>query len=314
MAIKGLDKVLIFFNEKDANGITNLEKAEKNSKVIRRIKSTSLNKSYEEGIKRESVHPTGVIVENNKLIGLGIHIFNEDIYPLQSFEIYLRNCSLCGKLDLDGCDDMVFLDLYNNSIEEVNLGSMKSMRILGLQNNKIEKIEPKLLPVCQGIDIGKNKLKEINVNENRELVELYINDNDIKEIDISENKKLKYFYCHNNKIAKLDTRENKLLRHLNAENNPMKEIYSLAPQRENTLPLTLTAEDGGFVGLKFNPIYNAQWKETGQWQQSYSAYPKEGYRFKGWFEANGVLFSQDINYIDTYGASRELIARFEKMQ
>lgn len=314
MNVQGLDQILKFFSEKDLNGITNLEKAEKHSKVIRRIKSTSLDKSYEEGTKKESSYPIGVVVENNKLIGLGIHIFNEDVYPLQSFEIYLRNCGLTGKLCLDGCDDMVFLDFYNNSIEEVTLGSMKAMRILGLQNNKIEKIDPRALPLCQGIDIGKNKLKEIDVRLNPELVELYINDNEISEINLTENKKLKYFYCHNNKITKLDTRENKLLRHLNAENNPMTEIYSLAPQRDEILPLTLKAEEGGFVGLKFNPIYNAQWKETGQWQQSYSAYPKEGYEFKGWFEKNGTLLSTDANYIDTYGASRELTARFERVR
>ena len=310
---KGLDKILAFMNSKDENGITNLEKAEKNAKVIRRIKSTDPNKSYEESTKKETEYPIGVIVENNKLIGFGIYIFNEDIYPLQSFEIYLRNCGLTGKLDLDGCDDMLFLDLYNNCIDEVNLGSMKSMRILGLQNNKIKEIDPKLLPSCLGIDIGKNQLKEICVRENKELVELYINDNNIETIDISENKNLKYFYCHNNNIKKLDTGKNKLLRHLNAENNPMTEIYSLAPQRDEVLLLTLKAEEGGFVGLKFNPVYNAQWKETGEWQQSYSAYPKEGYKFAGWFNEDGSLFCKDEKYIDTYGASRVLKAAFEKI-
>ena len=101
--------------------------------------------------------------------------------------------------------------------------------------------------------------------------------------------------------------------HLNAENNPMTEIYSLAPQRDEVLLLTLKAEEGGFVGLKFNPVYNAQWKETGEWQQSYSAYPKEGYKFAGWFNEDGSLFCKDEKYIDTYGASRVLKAAFEKI-
>ena len=165
------------------------------------------------------------------------------------------------------------------------------------------------MPSCQGIDAGMNKLKEIDVSRNPELVELYINDNAFTEIDLSHNPKLKYFYCHNNHIAELDTRLNPLLRHLNATGNPMKSIRSLAPQREKKLPLELYAGDGGCVGLKFNPVYNAQWKETGEWQQSYYAYPDDGFRFDGWYE-NGEKVSEEETWIDEYGTSRILQARF----
>ena len=91
----------------------------------------------------------------------------------------------------------------------------------------------------------------------------------------------------------------------------MKVILSLAPQREEKLPLELYAALGGCVGLKFNPVYNAQWKETGEWQQSYYAYPEEGYRFAGWFE-NGEKVSEDEVWIDEYGTSRILKAMFEQ--
>ena len=89
----------------------------------------------------------------------------------------------------------------------------------------------------------------------------------------------------------------------------MKSIRSLAPQREEALPLELYAGAGGCVGLKFNPIYNAQWKETGQWQQSYYAYPDEGFRFVGWYE-NGAKVSEEETWIDEYGTSRILQAEF----
>lgn len=62
---------------------------------------------------------------------------------------------------------------------------------------------------------------------------------------------------------------------MNATANPMKTIRSLAPQREEELQLELYAGDGGCVGLKFNPIYNAQWKETGEWQQGYDGMKTE---------------------------------------
>lgn len=303
--------ILAFFAEKDENGVSNAEKAKTLSKVIRRVATTDKNKSFEEAdCVEESEYPLGMVVENDRLIGLGIHIINEDVYPLQSFEIYLRGCDLTGHLDLSECKDMVFLDLYNNRIESVNVGEMPAMRILGLQNNKIDSLDVCGLPLCQGIDAGKNNIGSIDVSQNTELVELYINDNRFTEIDLRCNPKLKYFYCHNNGISELDTTSNPLLRHLDATGNPMKEIRCLAPQREEKLPLTIYAENGGCVGLKFNPVYNAQWKETGKWQQSYYAYPDDGKTFDGWYDEDGNLLSRAASWIDEYGTGRRLIAKF----
>ncbi len=142
-------------------------------------------------------------------------------------------------------------------------------------------------------------------------MELYINDNRFTQIDLTSCPKLKYFYCHNNQISELDTTGNPLLRHLNATGNPMKRIRALAPQREKALPLELTADGPGCVGLKFNPVYNAQWKETGEWQQTYYAYPQEGHAFAGWFDADGNKLSDEPEWQDEYGASRVLRAEFE---
>ena len=303
------DRLESFLDLKDENGQTNRQKIAENQKVIRRVAETDKSKSFEESDSEETFD--GIVSENGRTVGFGIHIFNEDVYPLQSFEIYLRNCGLFGCLDLDGQKDMVFLDLYHNRISSVRCGLLPSMRIFGVQDNLLESIDVSGMPVCQGIDAGMNRLTEIDVSHNPELVELYINDNEFTEIDLSQNPKLKYFYCHNNNITELDTRDNSLLRHLNATGNPMKSIRSLAPQREEKLPLELFAEEGGCVGLKFNPVYNAQWKETGEWQQSYYAYPDDGFRFVGWFE-NGEKISAEETWIDEYGTSRILTAKFER--
>ena len=309
-----LNRLLDFFDIEDENGVSNLDKVHKNQKILRRVETTDKNKSVEavENSDSNSDVPNGIIMENGKIIGLGIHIYNEDVYPLKSFEINLRNCDLVGELDISDCTDMVFLDLYHNKITSVKSKNMPSMRIFGVQDNLLETIDVSEMMSCQGIDAGFNKLKEIDVSHNSELVELYINDNDFKEIDLSHNPKLKYFYCHNNHITELDTRLNLLLRHLNATGNPMKTIRSLAPQREEKLPLELYAGEDGSVGLKYNPIYNAQWKETGEWQQSYYAYADEGYRFDGWYE-NEVKVSEEEIWIDEYGTSRILKAVFVKI-
>ena len=309
-----LKQLLDFFDIKDENGISNLEKVRMHQKILRRVETTDKNKSVEAVEKNAETEdiPNGIVMENGKIIGFGIHIYNEDVYPLKSFEITLRSCDLTGALDISDCTDMVFLDLYHNKITSIRSKNLPSMRIFGIQDNLLESIDVSEMPSCQGIDAGMNRLKKIDVSENPELVELYINDNEITETDLSHNPKLKYFYCHNNRITELDTRANPLLRHLNATGNPMKSIRSLAPQREERLPLELYAEDGGRIGLRFNPVYNAQWKETGEWQQSYYAYPCEGFRFDGWYE-NGAKVSGDEMWTDEYGMSRILKAKFEKI-
>ena len=311
---KTLNRLLDFFDITDENGVSNLDKVHKNQKILRRVDTTDKSKSVEavERIGGDGDIPNGIIMENGKIIGLGIHIYNEDVYPLKSFEINLRSCDLIGELDISDCTDMVFLDLYHNKITAVRSKNMPSMRIFGVQDNLLDALDVSEMPACQGIDAGLNRLKELDVSHNPELVELYINDNDFTEIDLSHNPKLKYFYCHNNRIAELDTRANPLLRHLNATGNPLKAIRSLAPQREERLPLEVYAGDGGCVGLKFNPIYNAQWKETGEWEQSYHAAPADGYRFAGWYEG-GMKVCGDTAWIDKYGASRILHAEFVKL-
>lgn len=311
---KTLNKLIAFFDYTDESGLSNLEKVRKYQKVLRRVETTDKNQSVEvvDNDGSDGDIPSGIVIQDGKIIGFGIHIYNEDVYPLKSFEITLRNCELAGELDISGCEDMIFLDLYHNKLASVKTGYLPAMRIFGVQDNLLDSLDVSGMPDCQGIDAGQNRLSELDVSKNPELVELYINDNRFTDIDLSHNPKLKYFYCHNNGISTLDTRLNPLLRHLNATGNPMKSILSLAPQREGTLPLELHAGEGGCIGLKFNPVYNAQWKETGEWQQSYYAYPDDGYLFSGWFE-DGRKVSEEASWIDEYGTSRILMAKFEKI-
>lgn len=317
------DRVAIeaFFSQVDEAGISNAEKAQSRHHTIRRVPTTPKDKSFEDAevashdegdaVKGCSdAFPVGVVQVDGKFVGLGIHILNEDVYPLQSFEIYLRNCDLTGHLDLSGCKDVVFVDLYHNRISSVDVSAMPALRILGLQGNEIANLDPAGMPACQGIDIGMNRLERIDVSRNLELVELYVNDNRLAELDTSHNAKLKYLRCQNNRITELDTTGNPLLRHLYATGNPLKRMRALAPDGLGAHPLELTADDGGCVGLSFNPVYNAQWKETGEWEQSYHAYPEEGSAFAGWFDEQGELVCRDEVWNDEYGTSRVLTARF----
>ena len=222
-----------FFAQVDEEGVSNAVKAEERHHVIRRVATTSKDKSFEDAESDEGGRtdglPIGVVEVDGKLIGLGIHILNEDVYPLQSFEIYLRGCDLVGHLDLSGCADMVFVDLYRNRISSVDVRDMPALRILGLQGNEVVALDPTGLPACQGIDIGMNRLEFIDVSCNPELVELYVNDNRLTSLDTSCNPKLKYLRCQNNGITNLDTTGNPLLRHLYATGNPLKRIRALAP-------------------------------------------------------------------------------------
>ena len=308
--MKELAQLESFLAYRDETGLSNREKIDRYRKVIRRTAATDRNRSYEETSAADDLSRYGIVMEDDRLTGFSIHIFNEDIYPLQSFEIYFRNCGLSGKLDLEGQGELLFVDIYQNNVEAVNVSGDKELRILGIQDNRISELDVSDLAAVLGIDAGMNRLQSIDVRWNTELTELYINDNRIREIHLENNPKLKYFYCHNNQIETLDTRRNPLLRHLNATGNPLRSIRAMAPQREEPLPLALTAEGPGFVGLKFNPVYNAQWKETGEWQQCYFAYPQEGHAFEGWYDEDGTFLSKEPVWEGTYGESRVMEARF----
>jgi len=303
-----------FFSQVDERGTTNAEKASERQRIIRRTDATPKDKSFEIADEPLSAPPAGmpigVIEVDGRFIGLGIHIFNEDVYPLQSFEISLRDCDLVGRLDLSGCEDLVFVDVYRNRISSVDVADTPSLRILGLQGNQIEHLDARGMPVCQGIDAGNNRLVGIDVSGNPELVELYVNDNELAALDTSCNPKLRYLRCQNNRLRELDVRANPELRHLYATGNPLTCVRAYAPGSNGQLPLCLAADEGGCVGLSFNPIYNAQWKETGEWEQSYHAYPDEGCMFVGWYDETGACVSTDSDWVDNYGSSRNLTARF----
>ena len=309
---KSAAQIDAFLAVTDADGISNRQKIEQNQHIIRRTAETDKSKSYEDAEKTErgDGYPAGIVYRDGMLAGFGIDIWNEDIYPIKEFEIYFRNCGLVGSLDLSNCSDLLFVDVYHNAIEAIDVTGDSALRILGVQDNHIGALDVRSLCSVQGIDAGKNRLQQLDVSQNPELVELYINDNQITEIDLSKNPKLKYFYCHNNQLILLDTIANPQLRHLDATGNPMKTILSLAPQKEERMPLELHAEGAGTVGLCFKPVYDAQWKETGEWQQTYFAYPEDGAVFEGWYDRSGTLLSEDAVFQDTYGESRVLTAKF----
>ena len=303
-----------FFAQKDSDGIANADKVADRARIIRRTDATPKDQSFE--VAGEPLTPApanmplGVVEVDGALIGLGIHIFNEDVYPIQQFEIYLRDCDLVGDLNLSGCQDLVFVDLYRNRIQSATVNDMPALRILGLQSNQIQELDARGLPACQGIDIGNNRLTSIDVSGNPELIELYVNQNELTTLDTSHNRKLKYLRCQENRLHTLDVTANPDLRHLYATDNPLASIRACAPQSAGRQPLNLTAEPGGYVGLSFNPLYNAQWKETGEWEQSYHAYPQAGFAFQGWFDEDGACLSNEADWVDAYGTSRTLVARF----
>lgn len=294
-----------FYEQKDENNVTNEEKILKNQQVIRRVDTTDNSKSFEKVLYKSD----GAVFKEGKLIGFGMNISNKEIYPPENFEIYLRDCDLTGELDLSDKPDLLFVEIYHNRISKINLKGSKSVIILGVQDNELSELDITDLSQCKGVDAGYNKLSELDVSKNSELRELYINNNSFEKINLEGCPKLEYFYCHDNKITELDTRSNPMLRHLNATENPMKKIYALAPQKDN-LPLQLFAEEGGSVGLKFSPVYDERWKETGENTQTYYAMPDEGWRFDGWYAPNGELVSKKVIFNDTYGAARILTARF----
>ena len=129
---EALKRISGFFNQRDENGESNLEKVRRYQKVLRRVETTDKAQSVEaaEALPEAEGLPAGVVLESGKLTGLGIHIFNEDVYPLKSFEIYLRGCDLTGTLNISDCRDMIFLDVYHNRITSVLSRNKAAMSLI----------------------------------------------------------------------------------------------------------------------------------------------------------------------------------------
>ena len=286
-----IEQLRTFFALSDAEGVTNAEKI---------------------GVSDPGVCPGVVRDADGRCIGFGIHILNESVYPIEKFELYLRDKGLVGRLDLSNWRDLVFVDVYRNQIDAADVAGDTSLRILGLQDNRISELDVTTLSACQGIDVGKNRLRTLDVSQNGELVELYIHGNAFSNIDLSHNPKLKYFWCNGNQIARLDTTKNPLLRHLDCRDNPLTSVVACAPNSDGVGRIELFAEEGGYVGVKFCPVYTPQWKETGEWQQTYFAYPKAGYAFDCWHDEREDCICVLPEWVVEYGQCAKIFARFIK--
>ena len=306
MAVKDyeVNQLKAFFDEKDENGVSNAEK----------IGGFDVNNPKE---------AQGIIYdENDKLIGVGIHIYNEDVYPIQSSKAYYRKIGLTGYLDTSNFEDVVFMELYYNDLRKVKLSNMPALRILGYRGCKnLTAIDVSECPALQGLDAGICGCDSIDVSHNPELVEFYCDENhNITSVDISKNPKLKYFYCHKNNITEFDGMNNPLLRHVDTTENPMTHLKCYAPrpdkedERKPDEIIELTAGEGGYVGVLFKPIYNEKWKETGEWTQKFVATAKDGYAFEAWVnpETKEVL-STDATMNVEIGTAAVMTATFKKI-
>ena len=141
-----MQNITLFYLQEDENGVCNRERIASWQKIIRRVATTDKSRSYEES----SGSSDGIVLENGKLIGFGIHIFNKDIYPLQSFEIYLRGCDQTGVLDLSGQKDLLFVDVYHNRISEVRVNSAQSGARRIQRFNTMKSMRIRLQPVRSG--------------------------------------------------------------------------------------------------------------------------------------------------------------------
>lgn len=142
------------------------------------------------------------------------------------------------------------------------------------------------------VNFSGGNLMKLDVSRGENIAELYVQENRLEEIDLTGNRKLKVLDC---------------------TGNPLKFIKGFAPSenpRENPPAdelggdmLYIEACRGGSVGLKYSP-------EEGQ---TYFAYPDEGYKFDGWYNALGDRISRESVWKDTYGAGREIFAMFIKL-
>ena len=72
------EQVNAFLEQRGPDGCTNRERIEQNQRVIRRVSTTDKTKSYEDAGPGQGCHD-GVVVQDGKLIGFGIHIDRKSV-------------------------------------------------------------------------------------------------------------------------------------------------------------------------------------------------------------------------------------------
>lgn len=187
-----------------------------------------------------------------------------------------------GSIDLSDCTEIRSLNFYMCGMTSINVSGCSRLITLN----------------CEG-----NGLNYLNVDGCSDLSGLICNNNELTALDLEDCISLKSLNCMNNDLTELDLTSSVELANLYTWNNPLKSVMLNSSGMEMS-PVSVTAIENGSVPLDTIRIGDKTFLRA-------VALADNSYAFEGWYNGDGELVSDSIQYIMREPGQYELEARFE---
>ncbi len=184
-----------------------------------------------------------------------------------------------GPIDLSGCTEIRSLNFYLCGMTSINVSGCSRLITLN----------------CEG-----NDLHYLNVDGCSDLSGLICNKNELTALDLEDCINIKSLNCMNNGLTELDLTNSVELINLYTWNNPLKSVILNSQGME----ISIEALDNGSVAMDTIQAGDKTFLRA-------VARADSGYAFDGWYDVNGDMVSDSIQYIMSEPGKYELEARFE---
>lgn len=115
----------------------------------------------------------------------------------------VSNRGLCGPLDLAGCESLVAVSCWANSITSLELSGCASLNYVRANNNLLENVLVSGLERLIQLSLNKNRLTELDISGCTGLSLLRVSDNLLTELDLSGHPWLESISCSRNRLTSL---------------------------------------------------------------------------------------------------------------
>lgn len=163
---------------------------------------------------------TNLIINYNNLHNL---IGIENFTSLQN--LFVSNCVNLTTLDLSGNPNLINLECYNNSLNNINISNNVLLGYINCMNNNLMTLNVSNNINLSSIVCMNNNLSVLDVFQNINLIILYCGNNNINSLDVSNNNNLDELFCYNNQITTLNISNKPLLQLISCNNNLLSSLY-----------------------------------------------------------------------------------------
>ncbi len=136
----------------------------------------------------------------------------------------LSNQALSGTLDLNGLENLDWLDCSNNQFQELNIDQLKKLTMLDCSDNQLQTLNLNQLKELVWLVCSDNQLQTLHIDQLKELLWLDCPGNQIKTLDVGQLIQLETLDCSDNQLQTLHVAQLKQLEELDCSNNQIQAL------------------------------------------------------------------------------------------